>query len=280
MTDTSNHPEMADLFDLTGRTVVVSGGCGLLGSVFCRAASTYGASVVILDLNKTESERAADELTNLSGGAAIGIPCDVSSPDDVAEAVINIEREFGGIDVLVNNAAAKPSDMAEWGRPAEEFKLDVWREVMAVNLDGLFLMARAVGLSMIQAKRGGSIINISSIYGAIAPNPDIYEGSSYGGGGAINTPPVYSASKAGVVGLTRYLAAYWSRHGIRVNAISPGGVASGQNTTFQERYGERVPLGRMAQAEELCGVLVFLASRASSYVTGQNILVDGGLSIW
>jgi len=279
MTMKESPASIADLFDLTGTTAMVTGGCGLLGDVFCRALSTFGASVAIIDLAESEPDRAAVELSKAYGGGAIGVVCDVSSPDSVAAAVTRTEQEFGSVDVLVNNAAAKPSDMREWVRPAEEFSLDIWREVMAVNLDGLFLMSRSVGRSMISGKRGGSIIHISSVYGTLAPNPAIYEGSSHLGG-PMNTPPVYSASKAGVVGLSRYLAAYWAPHGIRVNTISPGGVASGQNATFQERYGHRVPLGRMAEAEELCGALVFLASRASSYITGQNILVDGGLSIW
>ena len=270
----------ADLFDLTGKTALVSGGCGLLGKTFCRALATYGASVAILDLARAEPVRAASELSEVSGVNTFGVACDVSLPEDVVSAVRQVEEELGAVDVLVNNAAAKPADMGEWVRPAEDFSLSVWREIMSVNMDGLFALSRTVGNSMIKGERSGSIIHISSVYGTIAPNPDIYKDSSYGLGGSINTPPVYSASKAGVVGLSRYLAAYWGHHGVRVNTISPGGVADGQNATFQKRYGERVPLGRMAEVEELCGALIFLASEASSYVTGQNLLVDGGLSIW
>ena len=128
-------------------------------------------------------------------------------------------------------------------------------------------------------RRQGSIINTLSIYGIVAPDQRIYEGSSYEGR-AINTPAVYSASKAALLGLTRYLATYWAERGVRVNALTPGGVFSGQNETFVRRYSARVPMGRMAEREEMCGALVFLASRASSYVTGQNIVVDGGLSAW
>lgn len=270
---------LSGLFDLTGSTSIVTGGCGILGRAFCRALSAFGASVVILDLAEVEPQHMAIELSEEAGGRTLGLACDVSSPEQVAEAVAKTEREFGGVDVLVNNAATKASDTQAFFRRAEEFSLDTWREVMAVNMDGLFLVSRDVGRSMIARKQGGSIIQISSIYGTIAPNPEIYEGSSFLGG-SINTPPVYAASKAGVAGLSRYLAAYWAPHGIRVNTISPGGVASGQNSTFQERYGRRVPLGRMAKAEEMCGAAVFLASQASSYVTGQNLLVDGGLSIW
>jgi len=132
---------------------------------------------------------------------------------------------------------------------------------------------------MIAQGRGGSIVQTASIYGIMAPDDRIYEGSHYLGR-QINTPAVYSASKAGVVGLTRYLAAYWAKHGIRVNTLTPGGVESGQNEEFKRRYSARVPMGRMARAEEMVAALVFLASEASSYVTGQNLIVDGGLQAW
>ncbi len=150
---------------------------------------------------------------------------------------------------------------------------------MSVNLDGMFLVAQAVGRRMVEQKIGGSIVQTSSIYGVVAPDQRIYEGSQYMGR-PINTPAVYSTSKAGVIGLTRYLAAYWGDAGIRVNTITPGGVESGQNDEFRQRYTARVPLGRMADRRDMLGALVFLASDASSYVTGQNLIVDGGLTCW
>jgi NAD(P)-dependent dehydrogenase (short-subunit alcohol dehydrogenase family) len=150
---------------------------------------------------------------------------------------------------------------------------------MAVNLDGMFLVAQAVGNRMIEQGTGGSIIQTSSIYGVLASDKRIYEGSLYLGR-QIGNPGVYSASKAAVVGLTKYLAAYWADKGIRVNTLVPGGVESGQNETFKQKYSARVPLGRMARGEEMVGALIYLASDASSYVTGQDIVVDGGLSAW
>ena len=150
---------------------------------------------------------------------------------------------------------------------------------MSVNMDGMFLVAQAVGNQMVHQGTGGSIIQTSSIYGILASDKRIYEGSYYLGR-QIGNPAVYSASKAGVVGLTKYLAAYWADKGIRVNTLTPGGVESGQNDTFKGRYSARVPLGRMAQGEEMVGALIYLASDASSYVTGQNLVVDGGLSVW
>ena len=163
----------ADLFDLTGKTALVSGGCGLLGKTFCRALATYGASVAIIDLARAEPVRAASELSEVSGVNTFGVACDVSLPEDVVSAVRQVEEELGVVDVLVNNAAAKPADMGEWVRPAEDFSLSVWREIMSVNMDGLFALSRTVGNSMIKGERSGSIIHISSVYGTIAPNPDI-----------------------------------------------------------------------------------------------------------
>ena len=148
-----------------------------------------------------------------------------------------------------------------------------------MNLDGMFLAAQAFGKQMIKQKLGGSVIQTSSIYGTVAPDQRIYEGSEYMGY-KINTPVVYSASKAGVLGLTKYLASYWADHKIRVNAISPGGVSSGQNEEFKLKYSGRVPLGRMADSMDMVGAVLYLASDASSYVTGQNLIVDGGLTCW
>jgi NAD(P)-dependent dehydrogenase (short-subunit alcohol dehydrogenase family) len=163
--------------------------------------------------------------------------------------------------------------------PFENYSLDEWRKIMAVNIDGMFLVAQAVGRKMIQQGTGGSIVQTSSIYGVMAPDQRIYEGSFYLDH-QINTPAVYSASKAAVIGLSKYLATYWATQGIRVNTLTPGGTESGQNEEFKSRYAARIPMGRMAAPSEIVGALLFLLSDASSYVTGQNILVDGGLSAW
>jgi NAD(P)-dependent dehydrogenase (short-subunit alcohol dehydrogenase family) len=162
--------------------------------------------------------------------------------------------------------------------PIEDYELTTWREVMAVNLDAMFVVAQEIGKRMVSRGKG-SIIQTASIYGIMAPDPRIYEGSYYLGR-EINTPPVYAASKAGVVGLSKYLATLWAPANVRVNTLVPGGVESGQNETFKQRYAARVPLGRMANAEEMVGALIYLASDASSYVTGHTLVVDGGLSAW
>jgi len=180
--------------------------------------------------------------------------------------------------VLVNNAATKTADVRAFFEPFETYSLDTWREVMGVNIDGMFLMAQAVGREMLTAG-SGRIIQTASIYGLVGPDSRIYEGSDYLGG-PINTPAVYSASKAAVVGLTRWLATHWADKGIRVNCLVPGGVSSGQNGIFEQRYSARVPMGRMARAAEMTAPLLFLASEASSYVTGQVLAVDGGWTAW
>ena len=268
-----------DFSSLKGKTAVITGGAGILGKHFSEGLASCGSHVVIADRNKNEAEILASDLTRRYGQQCISIECDVSEPASVNSMVAEVVKQFGDIHVLHNNAASKSSDLEAFFAPFEEYTLDQWREVTKVNLDGMFLVAQAVGKKMVEQSKGGSVIQTASIYGLLAPDSRIYEGSSYMGR-AINTPAVYSASKAAVIGLTKYLATYWADKNIRVNCITPGGVESGQNDTFKEKYSNRVPLGRMAQPEEVVGALLYLASNASSYVTGQNIIVDGGLSAW
>lgn len=266
------------LFDLTGKVAVVTGGVGILGRQFCAGLTDFGAHVAVVDLDEAKAVAFASELTGGFGVPCLGVACDVTDPVSVKSMAARVESELGAIDILHNNAASKGSDLKKFFTPTEDFPPETWREVMAVNLDGMFLVAREIGRKM--AERGkGSIIQTASIYGPMGPDQRIYEGSEYMGL-CINTPPVYSASKAGVIGLTRHLATYWAAKGVRVNTLTPGGVESGQNTLFNSRYSARVPMGRMARSDEMVGALVFLASDASSYVTGQNIMVDGGLSAW
>jgi NAD(P)-dependent dehydrogenase (short-subunit alcohol dehydrogenase family) len=271
--------DYSKLFSLTGRTALVTGGAGILGRHFCRALAAFGANVVVCDQEQGACDEVARALVEEYGGAAIGLSCDVSSAASVDEMVAGVIGRFGSCEVLLNNAATKGSDLKAFFANAEEYSLDVWHEVMRVNLDGMFLVARAVGKAMIAAGKGGSIIQTSSIYGVTGADQRIYEGSEYMGV-RISNPIVYSVSKAGVVGLSRHLATAWAAHGIRVNTLVPGGVGSGQNNKFADNYSARVPMGRMARAEEMPGTVVYLASDASSYVTGQVLIVDGGLTAW
>ena len=270
--------QTSELFSLSDKVILVTGGAGLLGQVFCQAFADSGADVAVVDIDDQAAKSVADAVSKKSGRKVAGFGCDITSPESVAQMVAAVVSNFGRIDVLVNNAASKGSNLDEFFKPFEDYSLQTWREVMSVNIDGLFLVAQAVGKQM-KLQGGGSIIQTSSIYGVVAPDQRIYEGSQYNGR-PINTPAVYSASKAAVVGLTSYLSTYWADSGIRVNSLTPGGISSGQNKTFDEKYSNRVPLGRMGQASELTGALIYLASDASSYVTGQNLIVDGGLSTW
>ncbi|MBF0170715.1 MAG: SDR family oxidoreductase [Nitrospinae bacterium] len=269
----------ADLFSLKGKRALVTGGAGILGTEFCRGLAASGADVAVADLNGEGAQALAEELKATYGVNAVGIGMDVADPASVEAGVARATQELGNLTVLLNNAAGKSDDLDAFFAPFEEYSLDQWRKIMAVNIDGMFLVAQAVGKRMVEAGTGGSVVQTASIYGVMAPDKRIYEGSFYLNR-QINTPAVYAASKAAVVGLTTYLAAYWADKGIRVNTLTPGGVASGQNETFKQRYGARIPMGRMAERGEMVGAVVYLASDAASYVTGQNLMVDGGLSAW
>jgi NAD(P)-dependent dehydrogenase (short-subunit alcohol dehydrogenase family) len=217
---------------------LVTGGGGILGRRFCAGLAEAGARVAVIDVSADAAGAVAEEI---GSERAAAFACDVSDPQAVADCVDAVTARFGRIDVLLNNAASKSRDVRTFFDPFEEYSLDTWREVMSVNVDGMFLMAQAVGRGMV-ARGRGTIVQIASIYGLVGPDQRIYEGSDYLGG-PINTPAVYSASKAAVVGLTRWLATYWASAGVRVNCLVPGGVSSGQNNVFSELYSARVPLG-------------------------------------
>ena len=262
---------MSGTFDLKGRLVLLTGGAGILGSQMARALVANGARVALVDRNLAGAQALAKEL----GNAARAWDCDVTDPAAVDALQAGIEEAMGPVDTLVNNVATKTENIFA---PFEQFPLDEWDEVMAGNLKSAVICCQRFGAAM--ARRGtGSIINTLSIYGIVGPDQRIYEGSEYNGV-AINTPEVYSTSKAGLWGLTQYLATYWGHRGVRVNAITPGGARSGQNDTFVSRYSARVPLGRMAEPQDMAGAVCFLASDAAAYVTGHNLVIDGGLTAW
>lgn len=268
-----------DLFSLKGKTAIITGAVGILGTRFCRGLAEFGANVAVVDLDQERCATAAGELEREFGVEAIGVACDVGDAASVTAMVDQVVSRFGEIHVLHNNAASKSADLDAFFASTEDYSLHEWRRIMSVNVDGMFLVAQTVGKQMQKQGTGGSIIQTASIYGLVSSDKRIYEGSFYMGR-QISNPAVYSTSKAAVVGLTRYLAANWGDQKIRVNALVPAGVESGQNDTFKQRYSARVPMGRMAQPDEMVGALVYLASDASSYVTGHCLVVDGGLSAW
>lgn len=259
-------------FSLDGKLVVVTGAAGILGQVFCGELLASGAQVVAIDAQQAS----LDVLQEQQRSDRLEVHCaDIRERAQITEIRAGLMTRHGRIDGLLNNAATKSPNFFE---PFETFPPEDWDHVMSVNLKGAMVCCQEFGAEMAQQGRG-SVVNVLSIYGIAAPDQRIYEGSEYLGR-AINTPAVYSASKAGLWGLTHYLSSYWGRRNVRVNALTPGGIQSGQNKTFTERYSQRVPMGRMGQADDLVGALIYLMSDASSYVTGQNIVVDGGLTAW
>ncbi|MFN3440382.1 MAG: SDR family oxidoreductase [Acidovorax sp.] len=262
---------MSDAFQLDGKVVVLTGAAGIIGTEVVREFLEAGARVFAMD-------RDADLLGGKLGAShetLLTCVADVSSRPSLENALAVLQKCWGLPHVVINNAATKSENFFE---PFESFPVADWNEVMSVNLTGAMLSAQVFGGPM-AARGGGSIINTLSIYGIVAPDQRIYEGSQYLGR-AINTPAIYSASKAGLWGLTKYLASYWGHRGVRVNAVTPGGVFSGQNDTFVGNYSHRTPLGRMATADDMANAMRYLASDASKYVTGHNLVVDGGWTAW
>jgi NAD(P)-dependent dehydrogenase (short-subunit alcohol dehydrogenase family) len=267
------------LFRLDNKVAVVTGSAGIIGSQVARLMLEAGAKVALFDFNAEANQAIFKSLPPEHQENALALECDVTSQKSIDSAVRRTLEKFSRIDILHNNAASKSSDLNAFFAPFEDYSLDEWRKIMSVNVDGMMLMAQAVGRQMVAQGTGGSIVQTGSIYGVVGPDNRIYEGSEYLGR-KINTPAVYAASKGAVVALTKYLATYWGDRRIRVNTVTPGGVESGQNAEFQKRYSARVPLGRMGRAEEIASAVLFLASDAASYVHGQNLIVDGGLTAW
>ncbi len=265
---------VSEQFRLDGKNAIVTGGAGLLGRRFCHGLAEFGAHVACVDLDGASSARIARECASEYGVRALGIACDVSKPEEVRRMVRRVVTTFGSIDILHNNAATHTRDRKAFYRRFEDYDFKKWREVMAVNIDGMFLVAQAVGKEMLRQGRGGTIIQTASIYGLWGADHRIYENQP------MRAPAVYAASKGAVIALTRYLATYWAGKGIRVNTLIPGGVEDGQKRSFVQRYSDRIPLGRMARPDEMVAALIYLASDASSYVTGESLCVDGGLGAW
>jgi NAD(P)-dependent dehydrogenase (short-subunit alcohol dehydrogenase family) len=271
-------PNLPELFDLTGRTAVVTGGAGLLGTEFCRTLAQAGARVVIADI---DGERAASlaKTLNQDGHQALSATTDVADPQSVGKMVDATLSQFGSLDILVNSAVMDPKFDPQHGghtNSFEEYPLDAWNQALAVNLTGMFLCCQAATRPML-AQGGGVIVNLSSIYGLAAPNQRLYQRE----GQPLQYKPVYyPVTKAGVIGLTQYLAAYYAGKNIRANTLTPGGVYNDHDESFVRAYSARAILGRMAYKDDMNGALLFLVSDASKYMTGANLVVDGGWTTW
>ena len=284
-------PSLPEIFSLTGRVAIVTGGAGLLGQEFCRTLAEAGAAVLVADLDGDAAASLADSLTR-EGYRAQGCATDVTSADSVKGMVSAALDAFGRLDILVNSAALDPKVKEDpalpnsltpnsltsnpLSLPFEDYPLSLWQRALDVNLTGAMLCCQAAVRPML-AQGSGVIINIASIYGLTPPDQRLYQRD---GQPPRYKPAYYTVTKAGLLGLTKYLAAYYGERGIRVNALTPGGVFNNQDDEFVRKYSARVILGRMAEKDEMNGALLFLASDASRYMTGANLIVDGGWTAW
>jgi NAD(P)-dependent dehydrogenase (short-subunit alcohol dehydrogenase family) len=272
-----------NLFDLTGRVAIVTGGAGLLGYYHAAILAAAGANVVLLDLAAANPAARADELQAAHGTGCLGISTDITSETSLQQAREAILAKFGRIDILINNAANNPkvettggATSQAWSR-LENLPLQVWHDDLNVGLTGAFLCARTFGAQMV-LQQSGVIVNVASDLALIAPDQRLYRVDDLPEDLQPVKPVTYSVVKTALIGLTRYLAGYWANDNIRVNAISPGGVFNGQPEVFLSRLHQLIPLGRMAHKDEYQGAILFLCSDASSYMTGTNLVIDGGRS--
>lgn len=270
------------LFDLSDRVAVVAGAAGLLGREHADVLAEAGANVVLADVREKACLDLAEDIVCRRKVRAVAIEVDISDKAAVERMVGRVMAEFGRIDILINNAALTVKGGSEqYFAPFEDYPLEAWERAIRVNLTGTFICSQAVGREMAKQKRG-VIINVCSIYGVVAPDHRIYTNarSPYDPSITLNTPASYSATKGAVLALTRYLATYWADKNIRVNALTPGGVFDQHDEEFVRHYCFRTPMGRMADRSEYRGAILFLASDASSYMTGANLIVDGGWTAW
>jgi NAD(P)-dependent dehydrogenase (short-subunit alcohol dehydrogenase family) len=265
------------IFSLKNKTAIVTGSLGLIGKEHCRALSEAGANVIVADIDSQACEKFAETLQTDS----IDCGLDVTNKESITQLRDIVLNKYGHIDILVNNAAI--NDMFENPKAAadqskfENYPLELWQKSVDVNLTGVFLCSQILGYEMAKQK-SGSIINIASTYGISAPDQSLYIKEN--GMQSFYKPPAYSATKGAVIMFTRYLAAYWGKENVRVNTLTPGGVENNQDEFFIQKYSAKTQLGRMAKPTDYKGALIFLASEASGYMTGANLVVDGGWTAW
>lgn len=250
-----------NIFSCKNKTAIIIGGNGLIGKEIAKALSEFKAEVYIADIRK-ESAGLPKKIKQ--------VHLDVSSEGSVKEAFNKIIQQSGRLDILVNSVYPKTKD---WGLDFEKVPLSSWNNNINSHLGGYFLCCRRAA-EIMKKQRGGSIINIASIYGAVAPDFNIYKGTK------MTTPAAYPAIKSGIIALTKYIATYYAKYNVRANTVSPGGIFDNQNPAFVNNYSRRTPLGRMANPQDIAGAVIYLAADASSYVTGCNLMVDGGWTVW
>jgi NAD(P)-dependent dehydrogenase (short-subunit alcohol dehydrogenase family) len=272
-----------ELFSLSEKVIVITGAAGLLGEKHAEAVAAYGGTPVLLDLSQTAVDLLAEKLNKQYKTNAVGFSIDITNESKVELVSNEVFRKFGKIDGLVNNAANNPkveeTSEKNFSR-LENFPLDIWEQDIAVGLTGSYLCIKYFGFHISQNKDGGSIINISSDLGVIAPDQRLYEEKGVAHDQQNVKPVTYSVVKSGMIGLTRYIATYWSDKNVRCNAMCPGGVENGQSDVFLNKVNARIPMGRLAQSNEYQSTLLWMLSDASSYLNGAIVSVDGGRTTW
>lgn len=273
-----------ELFDLTGKTAVITGGAGLLGYKHAEALMEFGANCVLVDICKERAEELASALSAEFEGEAVGICADITSKEDVERLKEAVIRRFGGVHILINNAANNPKfeeieKKKDYSKRFETFPVANWNDDIAVGLTGAFLCSQIFGTHFADQEEG-VILNISSDLGIIAPDQRIYRQEGLPEEEQPTKPVTYSVIKSGLIGLTRYLATYWADKNVRCNALVPGGVYTGQNDVFLQKLTNLIPMGRMAAPDEYKAAVVFLCSEASKYMTGASLNIEGGRTCW
>ena len=262
--------DFKEKFSLKGKVIVISGACGLIGRAFCEAVAQFGGNVVVADIPQAQPEKLAEDLEKRNGVKCIAIPVEVEKKSSVIQLKDKTLETFGKIDGLV--CAHQNKSHLKFD-PFENVCEENWDKVIEVNLKGTFLLCQVIGSYMAQ-KGSGSIVTMPSTYSVVAPNQNLYEGTSLG------CPAAYSASKGGIDALSRYLASYWANKGVRVNMITPHGVWNNHEEQFEKNFSRFSPMQRMSYNHEVAPALIYLLSDASSYVTGSNMLVEGGWTVW
>lgn len=256
--------------DIKGKRVLLLGACGVLGRAHARILVEHEARLIIAD------RPGSTVLEDAKSLGILGLEIDVGNEASMVSGIESAAKQFGGFDGAIFNAAITSEGLAAIGDPFhdfEEYPLELWQKAIDVNLTGAFLFSREAG-KVLKAGGGGSLIHVSSLYGVVGPDHRIYDGQSF------QSFPAYSASKAGIIGLTRWLSTWWGKDSIRVNSVSPGGVFNDHNEQFTAAYGNRTPMGRMAERDEITGIIIYLLSDSSRYCTGQNFAIDGGFTAW
>tara|TARA_B110000008_G_C16961938_1_gene560492 strand:- start:121 stop:945 length:825 start_codon:yes stop_codon:yes gene_type:complete len=274
---------MSDLFSLKGRVIIVTGAAGLLGQKHAEAIATFGGIPILLDLNHKKLVEIAKNLDQKYSVKSQAFKVDITNEKQVLSSAKKIVEIFGKIDGLVNNAANNPKveqNQAKNFSRLENFPIEVWNEDISVGLTGSFICAKYFGSEIAKNPNGGSIVNVSSDLGIIAPDQRLYFKEGLNEDSQAVKPVTYSVIKTGMIGLTRYISTYWNKNLVRCNAICPGGVENGQDESFLKEVSYRIPMNRLAKVNEYQGTLVWMLSDASSYLNGAVIPVDGGRSAW